>query len=64
MREEDGGHTSEVARESEENQNKGAKLYMNESPSNVRTSWPYYFGKLLSLHVDELRIVRRDKLRQ
>lgn len=25
MREEEGGHTSEVARESEENQNKGAK---------------------------------------
>lgn len=36
---------------------------MNESPSNIRTSWPYYFGKPLSLHVDKLRIMGGEKLK-
>lgn len=37
---------------------------MNKSPSNRRTRQPDYFGKLLSLHVDKLRIMGEEKLRQ
>lgn len=35
---------------------------MNQSPSNLRTSRPYNFGKLLSLHEGELRISGRKEV--